>query len=82
MKMMFIQIVICALSTVTKGLVRRLEDLEVTGLVETTQATTLLRSARILWRVLETCHLNSNEKPSANASVKKSNNNNNNPMGL
>ncbi len=48
-------IVICAFGTVTKGLLKGLEDLEVGGRVETTQTTTLLRTARILRRVLETC---------------------------
>ena len=54
MKMTIIQIVIGALGTVTKGLVQGLEDLEIRGRVETIQTTVLLRSARILRRVLET----------------------------
>ena len=54
MKMMMIPTVIGALSTVTKGLVKGLEDLKVRGRVETIQTTALLRSARILRRVLET----------------------------
>ena len=41
-------------SSVTKGLIKGLEDLEIRGKVETIQTTTLLRSARILRRVLET----------------------------
>ena len=45
-------IVIGALGTTPKGLVKGLEDLEIRGQVETTQTTTLLRSARILRRVL------------------------------
>ena len=45
--------VIGALGTVTKRLVQRLEDLEITGQVETVQTTALLRSARILRRILE-----------------------------
>ena len=45
MKMMVISIAISALSTVTKGLVQGLEDLEITGSVETIQTTALLRSA-------------------------------------
>ena len=53
MKMMFIQIVIGATGTVTKGLIKRLVDLEIRGRVETIQITTLLRSARIFRRVLE-----------------------------
>ena len=36
-----------------------MEDLRITGRVETIQTTALLRSARILSRVLETCHSNS-----------------------
>ena len=47
-------IVIGAFGTVTKGLLKGLEDLEVGGWVETIQTTTLLKTARILWRVLET----------------------------
>ena len=42
------------LGTVTKELVQGLEDLEIRGRVETTQTTGLLRSTRILRRVLET----------------------------
>ena len=47
-------IVIVLLSIVTKGLVKGLEDLEISGQVETIQTTALLRSPRILRRVLET----------------------------
>ena len=54
MKATIIQIVNGVLSTVTKGLVQGLEDLEITGRVETFQTTALLRSARILRRILET----------------------------
>ena len=43
-----------AFSTVTKELIKGLEDLEVGGRVETIQATALLRTARILRRVLDT----------------------------
>ena len=39
---------------VTKGLLKWLDDLEVGGRVETIQTTALLRTARILGRVLET----------------------------
>ena len=49
-----IPIVIIAFGTVTKGLLKGLEDLEVGGRVETIQTTALLRTARILRRVLET----------------------------
>ena len=54
MKMTFIPIIIGDLGTVTKGLLKGLEDLEITGQVETIQTTTLLRSAKIPRRVLET----------------------------
>ena len=54
MKVTIIPIVIGALGTVTKELVPGLEDLEIIGPVETIQTTALLRSARILRRVLET----------------------------
>ena len=49
-----IPIVLGAFGTVTKGLLKGLEDLEVGGQVETIQTTALLRTARILRRVQET----------------------------
>ena len=54
MNVTIVPIVIAALGTVTKGLLKGLEDYEVSGLVETIQTTALLRTARILKRVLET----------------------------
>ena len=54
MKVTIIPIVICAFGTVTKGFLKELEDLVAGGRVETTQTTVLLRTARILRRVLET----------------------------
>ena len=48
MKVRFIPIVVGALDTVIKGLVKRLENLEIKGRVETIQTTALLRSVRIL----------------------------------
>ncbi len=51
--MIIIPIVIGAFGTVTKGLLKGLEDLKVGGLVETIQTTALLRTARILRIVLE-----------------------------
>ena len=63
--------------------------MEVGGWVETIQTTALLRTARILRWLEETCcHPNSSEKPSANTDVKNykgvnnnnNNNNNNNPL--
>ena len=53
MKVTIIPIVIGALVTVTKGLLKGLEELEVGGRMETIQ-TTLLRTASILRRDLET----------------------------
>ena len=47
-------IVIGTFGTVTKGLLKGLEDLEVGGRVETIQTTVLLKTARIPRRVLET----------------------------
>ena len=54
MKVTIITIVIGAFGTVTKGLLKSLEDLEVGGGVETIQTVALLKTARILRRVLET----------------------------
>ena len=72
MKVTIIPIVIGAFGTVTKGLLKGLEDLEVRGQVETMQTTALLKTARILRRVLETCcHSISCEIPSAYADVQK-----------
>ena len=74
MKVTIIPIVIGAFGTVTKGLLKDLEDLEVGDRVETIQTTALLKTARILRRVLETrgtcCHSISSEIPSAYADVK------------
>ena len=69
MRVKVTQLVIGALSTVTKELVQGLEDLEIRRRVETIQTTELVRSARILRRVLETWR-DSSEKLSANASEK------------
>ena len=49
-----IPIVIGVFGTVTKGLLKGLWDLEVSGRVDTIQTTALLKTARILRRVLET----------------------------
>ena len=54
MKVTIIPIVIGAFGMVTKGLLKGLEDLEVGDRVETVQTTALLKTARILRRVLET----------------------------
>ena len=49
-----IPIVIDELKTIPKGLVKGLEDLEIRGQVVSIQTTALLRSSKILRRVLET----------------------------
>ena len=47
-------IVIGALGTIPKGLVKELGDIEIRGQVETIQTIALLKSARILWRFQDT----------------------------
>ena len=54
MKVTIVPVVIVAFGTITKGLLKGLEDLEVGGRVETIQTTALLRMARIMRRVIET----------------------------
>ena len=54
MNVTIVPIVIGALGTVTKGLLKGLEDREIGWRLETIQTTALLRTARILRRVLET----------------------------
>ena len=77
MKVTIIPVVIGAFGTVTKGLFKGLEDFEVGGRVETIQTTALVKTARVLRRVLETeetcCHSISSERPSDVADVKNSN---------
>ena len=54
MKMLVMSVVTGTLATISKGLVKGLEGLEIRGQVETIQTTALLRLARILRRVQET----------------------------
>ena len=54
MKVTIVPIVTGALGTITKGLLKGLEDLDLVGRLETLQIIALLRTARILRRVLET----------------------------
>ena len=54
MTVMVIPLVVGALGTITKEFVKGLEDLEIKGEVDTIQTTALLRSNRILRRVLGT----------------------------
>ena len=66
-----ILVIIDALGTVPKGLVKKMEELEIRGGTETIQTTALLRSTRILRRVLETCcRADSSETTSNNAGVR------------
>ncbi len=53
MKVTIVPFVIGAFGKITKGLLKGLEDLEVGGRVETIRTTTLLKTARILRRLLE-----------------------------
>ena len=83
--MTVIPIEIGAFGTITKGLLKELEDLEVVGRVETIQTTALLRKAKY-WeesrRLEETfCHSNASEKPWAKTDVKNSKGINNNISG-
>ena len=59
-------IVIGALGTITKGLIKGLEDLEVDRRVETIQMTTLLRTARILRNPGDLRRLAVNQSPVKN----------------
>ena len=54
MKVTIVPIVIGAFGTITKGLLKSQEDMEVGGRVVTIQTTALLKTVRILRRVLET----------------------------
>ena len=54
MRVTIVLIVIGAFGTLSKGLLKGLEDLEVGGRAETIQTTALLRTDRILRRVLDT----------------------------
>ena len=54
MKVTIVPIVIGAFGTVTKGSLKGLDDLKVGGRVKTIQTIALLKTARILRRVLET----------------------------
>ena len=54
MKVTVIPIVKLGLGTITKRLVKKLEEFEIRGRVETFQTMTLLRSIRSRWSVLET----------------------------
>ena len=97
MKVIIIPFVIGAFGTVTKGLSKGLEDLEVGERVETIQTTALLRRLQCgeeSWKLEQSCcHTNSREIPSFNADVKNSrevnnnninnnDNNNNNNIGI
>ena len=75
MEVTLIPIVIGAFGTVTKGLLKGQEDLEVEGQVETIQTTAFWEQPvywEESWRLEETfCLSKSSERPSASADVKK-----------
>ena len=81
MKVTIIPIAISSFGIVTKGLLKGLEDIEVGGRVEIIQTIALLRTARILRRVLETwgdlLSLNSGDNTDGKNSQEVSNINNN-----
>ena len=54
MRVKVVPIVIGALGTVPKNLEKSLSELKIKGRIETIQTTALLKSARIIRRVLET----------------------------
>ena len=54
MRVKVVSIVIGALGTIPKGLEKSLSKLRIKGRIETIQTTALLKSARIIRRVLET----------------------------
>ena len=70
MKVTVMPVVISTLGTAPKSLIRELEELEIGGRAEAIQTTALLRSARILRRVLVSP--DSSERPSADAGVENS----------
>ena len=73
MKVKIIPIIIGALGTVTKGLIKGLEDLEIGGRVETIRNTAWLRLAKILRRVLVNLRrLSFTQSSVKNADVKNS----------
>ena len=72
MKVSIVPIVIGAFVTVSEGMLKGLEDLEDSERVETIQTTVLLKTAKILRSVLETCsHSNSSERRRVNDKEKQ-----------
>ena len=67
-----ILIVFGELGTNSKGLERKLKRVEIRGRIETILTTALLRSARILRRVLEICHSDFSENPKVIVGGKRS----------
>ena len=83
MKVTIVPIVIGALGTIIRGLLKDLEDLEVGGRVWDYPNDSIAENgqnpADVFWKLEETCcHSNSSEKPSANTDVKNSKGVNNN----
>ena len=74
MKVTIIPIVIGAFGTVTKGLLKGLEDLEVGDHPNNSITEDDQNTEKRSWRLEETCcHSISSERPSANADAKNSN---------
>ena len=67
---------ISELSAISKGLLQRLDYLEISRRVKTIQTSALLVSARILRDQETYCHLDSRGKPSVKADVKNLHNDN------
>ena len=73
MKETIVPIVIGALGTITKGLLKGLEDLEVGGLSKRQHYYERPESWDEFWGLEETsCHSNSSDRPSADTNVKNS----------
>ena len=69
--MMVIPIVVGAHGPLPKGLEKRLEEKEITEIIETIWTKALLRLTIILG-ISKTCHSDSGERPPVNAGVKNS----------
>ena len=67
MKVTVIPIVICTLRTLPAGMEKRLEELKIKGRIETIETTALLKSIRIVRRVMETWGDLLSKIPPANA---------------
>ena len=62
MKVTIVPIVSAAFGTITKGLIKGRENLDVGGRMETIQTTALLKTVGIVRRILETCCVSNSSK--------------------